>query len=64
MKKKVKLFKLNDVPVYKHLEHNVRNTTYAHRLQWLQQANDWVRLLRKKESYPASCCLLEKIMTQ
>ena len=52
MKRKVKSIKLSDIDVYEHLEHHVRNTTYAHRLQWLQEANDWVRLLEKKKIIP------------
>jgi len=39
--------------IYEHLEHYVRNTTYAHRLQWLQEVNDWVYLLRKKNIIPS-----------
>ena len=39
--------------VYEHLEHYVRKTTYTHRLQWLQEVNEWVRLL-KKENHPAA----------
>ena len=35
--------------VYEHLEHYVRKTTYAHRLLWLQQANEWVWLLQKNK---------------
>ena len=38
--------------IYEHLEHYVRKTTYAHRLQWLQQANDWVNLLVRKKIIP------------
>jgi len=34
--------------VYEHLEHYVRNTTYTHRLQWLQKANEFVHLIQKK----------------
>ena len=49
MKKNVKSIKLSDIPVYEHPEHHLRNTTYAHRLQWLQEANDWVYLLEKKK---------------
>jgi|GEM_PF-2202328 len=33
--------------VWEHLEHSVRNTTYADRLRWLQEANDFVRLAYK-----------------
>lgn len=38
--------------VYEHLEHYVKKTTYAHRLQWLQEVNDWVYLLKKKKIIP------------
>jgi hypothetical protein len=34
--------------IYEHLEHYLKKTTYAHRLQWLQEANEWVRLLEKE----------------
>ena len=34
--------------IYEHLKHYVRNTTYAHRLQWLEEANNFVRKLQKK----------------
>jgi hypothetical protein len=33
--------------VYEHLEHSVRNTTYADRLLWLEQANEFVRQIYK-----------------
>ena len=38
--------------IYEHLEHYVRKTTYAHRLQWLKEANDWVNLLVKNKIIP------------
>ncbi len=37
---------------HEHLEHWVTKTTYAHRLQWLEEANEFVRLLRRKKNYP------------
>jgi hypothetical protein len=45
-------FKKKKYEVYEHLEHNLRYTTYAHRLQWLKEANDWVHLLRKNKIIP------------
>ena len=33
--------------IYEHLEHYFEKTTYTHRLQWLQEANEWVRSLKK-----------------
>ena len=34
--------------IYEHLEHYVKNTTYADRLQWLEDANNFVRKVQKK----------------
>ena len=34
--------------VYEHLEHYVKNTSYTHRLQWLEEANEFVRKIQKK----------------
>jgi len=34
--------------IYEHLEHYVTKTTYTHRLQWLQDANEWVRMIEKR----------------
>jgi hypothetical protein len=39
--------------IYEHLEHYVKKTTYAHRLQWLKEANDWVNLLKKEKVIPS-----------
>ena len=39
--------------VYEHLEHYVKKTTYAHRLQWLQKSNEFVRLAKKAKFVPA-----------
>jgi hypothetical protein len=39
--------------VYEHLAHYVKKTTYTHRLQWLQEVNDWVYLLKKKKIIPS-----------
>ncbi len=44
-----RLSKKKKYEIYEHLEHNVRKTTYAHRLLWLQQANEWVWLLQKNK---------------
>ena len=52
MKQKLKPIRKSDIPVYEHLEHHLRKTTYAHRWQWLQQANDFVYLLQKKKIIP------------
>ena len=38
------------IPVYEHVEHYVKNTTYVHRLQWLEEANNFVWALRKKKN--------------
>ncbi len=35
--------------IYEHLEHYVKKTTYAHRMQWLFEVNEWMRLLEKKK---------------
>ncbi len=34
--------------IYEHLEHYVKHTTYAQRLQWLEQANAFVRMIGRK----------------
>ena len=47
MKSKLSL-KKKKFDVYEHLEHYVKRTTYAHRLQWLEEANEFVRKIRKK----------------
>ena len=41
--------KIKKFEVYEHLEHYVTKTTYAHRLQWLQESNHLVHLLEKKK---------------
>ena len=45
-------FNKSDIPVYEHLEHYVKKTTYVHRLQWLAQANEFVYLLQKERIIP------------
>ncbi len=40
--------KLN-IPVHEHLAFVVKRTTYAQRLQWLEEANEFVRSLQKKK---------------
>ena len=47
--KPVRLSPKKKYEIYEHLEHYVRKTTYADRLQWQQEANEWVRLLKKKK---------------
>ena len=47
--KPVRPSKKKKFEVYEHLAHYVKKTTYAHRLQWLQEVNDWVYLLKKKK---------------
>jgi len=37
---------------HEHLEHWVKKTTYAQRLQWLEEANEFVNVLKRKKSYP------------
>ena len=49
MKQKIKPIKMKDIPVYEHLEHYVKKTTYTHRLQWLEQANAFVRALKNSK---------------
>jgi len=39
-------------PVHEHLKHWVTKTTYAQRLQWLEEINQFVQTLRKKKNYP------------
>ena len=38
--------------IYEHLEHYVKNTTYTHRLKWLYDVNQWVRILQKEKIIP------------
>ncbi|MBN1870120.1 MAG: hypothetical protein JW847_06075 [Candidatus Omnitrophica bacterium] len=38
--------------VHEHLEHWVTKTNYNDRLQWLEEANDFIRALRRKKNYP------------
>ena len=51
MKIKLKQIKLKDIPVYEHLEHSLEKTTYADRLQWLEEANEFVRLIKKAKKF-------------
>jgi len=48
MKQKIK-FKMSDISVYEHLEHHVKNTTYTHRWQLLQQMSEFIWLSRKNK---------------
>ena len=45
-------FKKKKYTIWEHLEFSVKKTTYTHRLQWLQEANEWVRLLKKNKIIP------------
>ncbi len=38
--------------IHEHLAFTLQKTSYADRLMWLQQANDFVRLLQKNKKYP------------
>lgn len=38
--------------IHEHLEFALKNTSYADRLRWLQEANEFVRLLQKNKHYP------------
>ncbi len=40
-------FKKKDIPVYEHLEFYLKKTTYADRLQWLEDANEFLRQAQK-----------------
>ena len=48
MKQKIK-FKMSDIPVYEHLEHHVKNTTYVHRWKLFQQMYEFIDLAKKKK---------------
>lgn len=37
---------------HEHLQHWVTKTTYAQRLQWLEEANQLVEALRRKKGWP------------
>ena len=49
MKLKLKNLRINrkKIPIYEHLEFDLKHTTYADRLLWLEQANDFLRSLKK-----------------
>ena len=47
--KSKQLLKNKKFEVYEHLEHYVTKTSYTHRLQWLQESNNFVRLAQKKQ---------------
>jgi len=46
--KPVRQLKKKKHEIYEHLEHYVKNTTYAHRLLWLEQANEFVRMVERR----------------
>lgn len=35
------------IPIYEHLDFDLKHTTYADRLLWLEQSNEFVRSLKK-----------------
>ena len=45
-KKNLKNKKKEKINVHEHLEICLKKTTYAHRLLWLEQANEFVRSIR------------------
>lgn len=46
---KIKI-KMKDIPVYEHLELCLK-CTYAQRLEWLEEVNQFVRELEKDKNY-------------
>ena len=38
--------------IWEHLEHTLKHTSYAQRLQWLEQADHFMRTLRRNKNYP------------
>ena len=38
--------------VHEHIEFWVKETSYANRLQWLEEAREFVSRLRKRKDYP------------
>ena len=48
----IKKAKTLQYTVHEHIEHWVAKTTYKDRLQWLEDANKFVALLRKRKGYP------------
>ena len=51
MRRKRKKIDLKKIPVYEHLDVSLR-MTYAQRLQWLQEAQEFVRMVERKRNDP------------
>ena len=49
MKYNLKTLKIDrkKVPVYEHLDYDLKHMTYADRLLWLEQSNEFIRSLKK-----------------
>ena len=52
IKKRTTKYKRTNPDVHEHLEFVVKNTTYADRLNWLEEANAFVRAIEKKKTSP------------
>ena len=39
--------------IHEHLAFTLEKTTYADRLRWLEEANEFVRLVEKNKKYPS-----------
>ena len=49
MKDKIRKIKFKDIPVYEHLEFTLKNTTYADRMKWFEEAFNFAMTLRKRK---------------
>lgn len=52
MKIKIKKIETKNIPVYEHLEYSLERTSYADRLLWLEEANEFMWLLKKNKNRP------------
>ena len=52
MKVKLKKVNLKNIPVYEHLEWTLKNTTYADRMKWLEEAFNFAMMLREQKIRP------------
>ena len=55
IKKKAKKIDWSKYPVYEHLD-VFQKCSYAERLQWLEDANEFVWMLQRKKNYPNLSC--------
>jgi hypothetical protein len=51
MRQKYRIVKGEKIPVWEHLEWTLKKTSYADRLQWLEEANEFARDLKKNKRY-------------